>query len=111
MISGDFHQLPPVAERNWSEGTTLPVCFAFDAKTWNRCVGRPITLTQVFRQKDQGEQFTQYSPRILLTIDLSEFVAMLNAMRVGKLEPETIAKFKALSRPIIYANGIEPSDL
>lgn len=42
---------------------------------------------------------------------ISEFVAMLNAMRRGHLEPETIEKFKALSRPVKYDDDIEPTDL
>lgn len=36
---------------------------------------------------------------------------MLNAMRFGHLEPETVTKFQGLSRPIKYPDGIEPTDL
>jgi ATP-dependent DNA helicase PIF1 len=36
---------------------------------------------------------------------------MLNEMRLGKLSNETIDSFKKLSRPVIYADGIEPTEL
>ena len=36
---------------------------------------------------------------------------MLNEMRFGKLSPTSIAAFRALSRPIQYADGIEPTEL
>lgn len=36
---------------------------------------------------------------------------MLNAMRFGHLEPETVQKFKDLSRAVRYDDGIEPTDL
>lgn len=36
---------------------------------------------------------------------------MLNAMRYGHLEPETVQKFQQLSRPVKYDDGIEPTDL
>ena len=52
ILSGDFCQLPPVPERE--KGAQIPATFAFDAKSWERCVGKPVVLTKVFRQKDQG---------------------------------------------------------
>jgi ATP-dependent DNA helicase PIF1 len=39
------------------------------------------------------------------------FVDMLNALRFGRLDAPTIAAFMALSRPIKYEDGIEPSEL
>lgn len=36
---------------------------------------------------------------------------MLNAMRLGHLSPGAIEKFRKLSRPVIYDDGIEPTDL
>jgi hypothetical protein len=50
VLSGDFFQLPPVPGRGQKEAK-----FAFEAETWNSCVGTPITLTRVFRQKAQGD--------------------------------------------------------
>jgi hypothetical protein len=32
----------------------MPATYAFDAKTWQQCVGRPVVLSRVFRQKDNG---------------------------------------------------------
>ncbi|KAF8898488.1 hypothetical protein BD779DRAFT_13905 [Infundibulicybe gibba] len=91
VLSGDFCQLPPVP--NYTNGQQIPPLFAFEAQTWNQCVGAPVTLTRVFRQKDQ------------------EFVDMLNAMRFGTLDPVTIAAFQRLSRAVVYTDGIEPTEL
>ena len=53
MLSGDFCQLPPVPGRDATGKQVVPK-FAFDAESWDACVGPPVTLTRVFRQKDQG---------------------------------------------------------
>lgn len=92
VLSGDFYQLPPVPGTNANGQTVLPT-FAFDAKSWKRCMGLPVTLKRVFRQKDQ------------------EFVDMLNAMRYGDLDEKTIKRFAGLSRPVVYHDGIEPTEL
>jgi hypothetical protein len=52
VISGDFLQLPPVPET--SHEHRMPATYAFDAKSWPRCMGRPIVLSRVFRQRDNG---------------------------------------------------------
>jgi ATP-dependent DNA helicase PIF1 len=44
-----------------------------------------------------------------LTVNDSEFVKMLSAMRLGRLNSKTIAKFNQLSRPLVYDDGIEAS--
>lgn len=75
------------------DGQKVPVAFAFEAESWDRCVGRPITLTKVFRQKDQ------------------QFANMLNAMRFGNLKPEIVEVFQGLSRPVEYDDGIMPTEL
>lgn len=41
----------------------------------------------------------------------SDFVEMLNEMRFGKLRPESLEAFRRLDRPVITANGIEPTEL
>lgn len=92
MLSGDFCQLPPVPARD-KKGIQSPPKFAFDAESWNACVGPPVTLTQVFRQKDQA------------------FVNMLNALRFGSLDSKTINVFKNLSRKVVYPDGIDPTEL
>lgn len=48
VITGDFFQLPPVGEKGRESK------FAFEAKSWNQCISHTIELTNVFRQKDQG---------------------------------------------------------
>lgn len=48
VVTGDFFQLPPV-------NNNKRIRFAFEAKTWNEVIKRNLTLTKVFRQKDQGE--------------------------------------------------------
>ncbi|KAI9445009.1 PIF1-like helicase-domain-containing protein [Lactarius indigo] len=53
IITGDFCQLPPVPNRQC--GIALPTTFAFDAKSWSRCMGAPMILKRVFRQQNQGE--------------------------------------------------------
>ncbi|TFY83127.1 hypothetical protein EWM64_g883 [Hericium alpestre] len=39
------------------------------------------------------------------------FVDMLNSMRFGQLTPDAIDKFRNLSRPLVYDDGIEPTEL
>ncbi|KAI0374521.1 hypothetical protein BV20DRAFT_936111, partial [Pilatotrama ljubarskyi] len=92
VLSGDFCQLPPVPDKS-STGAQIPATFAFDAESWSRCVGPPVVLTKVFRQKDQA------------------FVDMLNAMRFGRLDAKTTAEFRKLSREVRYDDGIEPTEL
>ncbi|KAJ7042611.1 hypothetical protein C8F04DRAFT_84082 [Mycena alexandri] len=82
-------QLPPVPNKHGDKVT--PIVFAFDSKTWATCVGPPVTLTHVFRQKDQA------------------FVDLLNAMRFGKVE--NVEAFKALERKVTYTDGIQPTEL
>ena len=51
ILSGDFFQLPPVPSR--TGGKQQPSIFAFEAQTWTRCIGQPVFLTHVFRQREQ----------------------------------------------------------
>jgi ATP-dependent DNA helicase PIF1 len=78
-------QLPPVGKSN--------VLFAFESKEWSRCVQTTFQLKHVFRQKDQS------------------FIKILNEMRQGQLSAESIQKLNALSRPLIFNDGIEPTQL
>lgn len=41
----------------------------------------------------------------------TEFVDMLSSMRLGHLNPQLIAKFQQLSRPLVYDDGIDASVL
>ena len=49
--------------------------------------------------------------RFRFTENPLEFIDMLNAMRFGKLTPETIQAFARLNRRVKYDDGIEPTDL
>ncbi|KAJ4476616.1 hypothetical protein J3R30DRAFT_309841 [Lentinula aciculospora] len=90
VLSGDFCQLPPVPSKRDSK--KAPAMFAFEAQSWN-CVGPPVVLKKVFRQKDQA------------------FVNMLNEMRFGTMSESTINAFKALNRTVIYDDGVQPTEL
>ncbi|KAF8640863.1 hypothetical protein AX17_000511 [Amanita inopinata Kibby_2008] len=92
VLSGDFCQLPPVPGRN-AKGEEIIPTFAFEADSWAACVGQPINLMQVFRQKDQA------------------FVDMLNAIRFGRTNSKINNAFKQLSRQVAYSDGIEPTEL
>src|SRR6266851_5719160 len=48
VITGDFFQLPPV-----TKGGEQPF-FAFECGAWKACIEHTVTLTQVFRQKDDS---------------------------------------------------------
>lgn len=110
VLSGDFCQLPPVPGRR--DGVQLPTTFAFEAESWDACVGRPVILTRVFRQKDQGSLATNNVVTLLLSnVSWSAFATMLNAMRYGQLDSATIQKFRQLSRRVDYTDGIEPTEL
>lgn len=87
VVTGDFFQLPPV---NKAGGQMK---FAFEAEAWHSTIQRTFNLTKVFRQKDQ------------------EFVDMLNEMRFGRLSSKSIAKFRSLSRNIVYEDGLGPTEL
>ncbi|KIJ68805.1 hypothetical protein HYDPIDRAFT_25060 [Hydnomerulius pinastri MD-312] len=91
ILSGDFFQLPPVPDQDST--STIASTFAFQAKSWSRCVDHRTTLTKVFRQKD------------------NKFIEMLSSMRTGVLEDWHIEEFKKLCRPIHYNDGIMPTQL
>ncbi|GJE87829.1 ATP-dependent DNA helicase PIF1 [Phanerochaete sordida] len=92
VLSGDFCQLPPVPDSD-AFGREIPAVFAFDAESWERCVGTPLFLTEVFRQTDK------------------EFVSMLNRMRFGNVDHDMLLAMQALSQPVAYNDGIEPTEL
>jgi ATP-dependent DNA helicase PIF1 len=48
VVTGDFFQLPPV-----TKGGQQPF-FAFECDAWKACIEHTVTLTQVFRQKDDS---------------------------------------------------------
>lgn len=87
VVTGDFFQLPPV-----TKGSNASK-FCFEAASWGKTIQRSINLSQVFRQRDES------------------FIEMLNEMRFGRLTPESINRFRSLSRTIHYDDGIEPTEL
>lgn len=91
------------------DGIQIPSTFAFEAESWSRCIKQPIVLTRVFRQKEQSERYFVIPPS-LAYINL-EFVDMLNAMRFGKLDKASVQAFFSLSRPVVYEDGIGPTQL
>lgn len=107
MLSGDFFQLPPVPDQ--SHEYKMPATFAFDAKSWHKCISRPVFLSQVFRQKDDGKNITQGVLRHSYVF--SVFIGILASLRKGELKREDINHLQSLSRPLHYADGIEPSHL
>ena len=70
-----------------------------------------MKLTRVFRQKDQGSCSLECLWHCLETYNYIEFVDMLNALRLGKVNPKITEEFKRLSRPIVYEDGIEATAL
>ncbi|KAK6350210.1 hypothetical protein TWF696_009930 [Orbilia brochopaga] len=87
IVTGDFFQLPPVPENG------RMAKFAFEANTWDSCIGHTILLTHIFRQKDPV------------------FADMLNEMRLGALSPQSIANFKKLSRKLEFDDGLAATEL
>jgi ATP-dependent DNA helicase PIF1 len=103
VLTGDFFQLPPV-----SRGMAT---FAFEAKAWKSSIDYTVNLTQVFRQKDTSAFRCPFSKEAYLLTIGKAFVDMLNEMRHGRLSAQSISKFHSLSRPIVYQDGIEPTEL
>lgn len=89
VISGDFFQLPPVP--NKSHQYCMPPIFAFDSRAWAKCIGKPVLLNKIFRQKD------------------NEFIDILSAMRYGELQQRHVNRLTSLSRPVTYPDGIGPT--
>ncbi len=69
------------------------VKFAFEGEMWPQTIKKTFNLTKVFRQRDP------------------EFVDMLNEMRFGRLTDKSIQRFKALSRDIVYEDGLGATEL
>lgn len=104
VITGDFFQLPPVPDYGRVSK------FSFDAATWNTSIEHTIGLTQVFRQKDPGVSIcVTIHRRSLLTVVV--FANMLNEMRLGRLTPKSVDAFRALNRPLSFADDFEATEL
>ena len=67
VLSGDFCQLPPVPDRR-EDGTLVYSTFAFEARTWPICMGKPVVLHQVFRQSEKSQLLSAgYSTTVYTT--------------------------------------------
>ncbi|EDK37148.2 hypothetical protein PGUG_01246 [Meyerozyma guilliermondii ATCC 6260] len=86
VCTGDFFQLPPVSQ-------SAPF-YCFQAKCWSQVIKKTILLTNVFRQKGDNQ-----------------LIDMLNALRHGELDQDTIANFYKLGRKVTYTDGLEPTEL
>lgn len=91
ILSGDFHQLPPVPDRL---ARTTPR-FAFEAACWSDLFpsGQMKALTQVYRQRDDS------------------FVKILERMRKGIVRQDDVLALRRCARPVEYTDGIEPVSL
>lgn len=100
ICTGDFLQLPPVAEKIISKNSHFvdlvakPRIYCFDTEAWRQTIKYNIVLKQNFRQKGDDE-----------------FITLLNSMRLGNLTPEMITKLNSLQRTVDYKDGIKPTAL
>lgn len=90
VACGDFFQLPPVIKDDDDHSNR----FCFNSNGWQRTMELSISLTTVFRQKG----------------DL-EFIRMLNEMRLGRVDDQTVKNFKQLERELPIEDGIIPAEL
>lgn len=70
IFSGDFYQLPPVGGQDEPDTTA----FCFESPLWNVSFKKCISLTTIFRQKDQS------------------YCKVLNQIRIGKLSKSSYRK-------------------
>lgn len=90
VLTGDFFQLPPVADRDPSVPKP-PFCF--ESRVWREAIDNTICLTQVFRQKDE------------------ELINLLNSIRFGDVTTELAKMIKSFERDVEYTDGILPTEL
>ncbi|KAL4516704.1 hypothetical protein Ndes2437A_g00830 [Nannochloris sp. 'desiccata'] len=88
ILSGDFHQLPPVVKDQ------LTRKFTFESESWQRCIQASVQLTQVFRQND------------------SDFIDILAEIRAGTAPESTLRALLArCAAPLELEDGILPTQL
>ncbi|XP_017891849.1 ATP-dependent DNA helicase PIF1 [Ceratina calcarata] len=81
ILCGDFFQLPPVSKDNTAK-------FCFQSSVWDKCVHFNYELRIVHRQTD------------------SEFIKILNSIRIGRVTDEIAETLKATAKQKIEGNGI-----
>ncbi|KAI9454278.1 hypothetical protein F5148DRAFT_961106, partial [Russula earlei] len=67
--------------------------FAFECDAWKACIEHTVTLTQVFRQKDDNTYLSWVGSG-----NWDEFVQLLHEIRQGSITPLATESFRALSR-------------
>ena len=83
IVCGDFFQLPPVVIDNersilkelfegFNEG------FAFESKTWNEMNFKAIWLKEIFRQKDNKDNFVDALNSIRRGKDVDKYIKLIN---------------------------------
>jgi len=77
LSTGDFLQLPPVFVATETSDVQDSL-FAFEANSWERTLGVPLFLQQIFRQSDPT------------------FIKHLNKVRIGQSDRETARFFDKL---------------
>ncbi|XP_033096594.1 ATP-dependent DNA helicase PIF1-like [Anneissia japonica] len=82
ILSGDFFQLPPVAQRGEKKK------FCFQSPAWNRSVGTTFVLTEVRRQSDP------------------KFIQALQYIRTGRCPPDVQKQLTATASHSIDSGGI-----
>lgn len=87
VVTGDFFQLPPVT-RSGEEAF-----FAFESEAWKECIQHTVTLTRVFRQRDD------------------RFITLLNEMRKGEISSSATQILGSLSRQLPQNDGLLPTEL
>lgn len=83
-MCGDFLQLPPVVSSQEKEQKR----FCFQSSAWEKCIDLSFELQTVHRQKD------------------SQFVSILNSIRIGRVTEEITEKLLATAKQNIEGNGI-----
>lgn len=88
ILCGDFFQLPPVTKKDFKSGSQPTTKFCFQTPAWDRCVQRIFELQKVHRQTD------------------SEFIELLNNIRIGNVPEHIAAKLAATAKQRIEKDGI-----
>lgn len=93
ILCGDFLQLPPVVKNVPGSQQSQSKRFCFQTETWQNVIAVSYELKTVHRQKD------------------SEFIRILNLIRVGHVNDEMAKRLMATSKQKIETNGILATQL
>ncbi|XP_026473370.1 ATP-dependent DNA helicase PIF1 [Ctenocephalides felis] len=95
ILCGDFLQLPPVIKIDYSKNNFNAQAkdnthkrFCFQSPAWEKCIQNTYELQMVHRQKD------------------SEFVKILNSIRIGRVTEEISTRLLETGKQVIEQDGI-----